>query len=637
MTAAGPAGPVVTPGCNWTCIGPRNINGRVRSLAVHPTNGNVVAAGTGTGGVWLSRDAGQSWTPVMHSEASLSIGAVAINVIAGNPAADVVIYAGTGEPTFWPGYAGVGVLKSIDSGATWMATGPLPAPGNKGFSAILIEKPAVPGNPADTVLYAAGSPGGLYKSANGGTTWTLMLGGSVLGVAFDPAVAGGLYAAVAFQGIFRFDPGTSSWSAFNAGFAGGLPQLIQIAIGRAAPHRMYAKLDETVYVFNPALSQWTSLRNHGGTTYGYWNNVLEVDPIDSNIVIAGGIDLERTFDGGATWQFIGGLHGDQHAAAFDSSNHLTIYAGNDGGVYRGTYSSPSAIGAWTKTSDGLIVTEFNDVGTSFGPYDVIGGGAQDNGTSRTVGGLTWDAILGADGGHFLVDPATPYVRYAEWQNGSIWKSTNGGASFFSASSGFPGGPWVTPLLLDPTSPPEPNRILFAGGSSRVYRTVNGASSWSASSPPLGGEVLSLGLSPSSSAVLYAATGTGRIWRSSDNGATAGNWTEITNGTMPGSASLPQRAITDIAVHPTDPHTLFITFSGFEGATPGSPGHVYRGVSADAGATWHWSNILSSLPDMPANAIEIPVGSGDAVRRNGRRGLPDDGRWRVVDGLCCGPA
>jgi hypothetical protein len=600
-----PAGPVITPGCNWTCIGPRNINGRVRTMAIHPADGNIVVAGTGTGGVWLTRDAGQSWTPLMHDEVSLSIGAVAVHLTdPGNLAGDFTIYAGTGEPTWWPGYAGVGVLRSIDSGATWTATGAFPAPGNTGFSAIVIDPTSITANPATTVLYAAGNPGGLYRSSDGGATWTLMRAATVQGVALDPVVAGGLYTAEAFAGIFRFDPVANTWSAFNTGFPAGFPQLIQIAIGRTPPNTMYAKLDEAVYAYNTATSQWTSLGNHGGTTYGYWNNVLEVDPLDSNIVVAGGITIERTYDGGTTWQNIGGLHSDQHAAVFDSTNHLTIYAGNDGGVYRGTYSSSSSLGAWAKTSDGLIVTEYNDVGTSAGAYDVVGGGSQDNGTSCTAGGLTWDSILGADGGYFVVDPSNPYVQYAESQSGGLNKSTTGGASFFGAASGFPGGPWVTPILLDPTSPVEPNRVLFAGGNSQVYRTINSAGGWSASSPALGGAVLALALAPSSSAVVYAGTGVGRIWRSSDNGATLGNWVEITTGTVAGSAPLPQRAITDIVVHPTDPNTLYISFSGFNANPPTRPGHVYRGVSSDGGVTWMWTNITSNLPDIPASAIEL---------------------------------
>lgn len=605
----GRQGPVITPGCNWTCIGPRNINGRVRSLAIHPVDGNILVAGTGTGGVWLTRDAGQSWTALMHDEGSLAIGAVAVHLTdPTNPLGDFTIYAGTGEPTWWPGYAGVGVLRSIDSGATWTATGAPPAPGNNGFSAIVIDPSSVTANPATTVLYAAGFPGGLYRSPDGGATWTSMRAGTIQGVALDPAVAGGLYAAHEFQGIFRYDPIATSWSAFNTGLA-GFPQLIQIAIGKTAPNTMYAKLDQAVYKYDTGTSQWTSLGNHGGTTYTYWNNVLEVDPADSNIVIAGGIFMERSSDGGATWQNISGLHPDQHAAAFDSTNHLNIYAGNDGGVFRGTYSSASAMGAWVKTSDGLVVTEYNDVGTSTGAYDVVGGGTQDNGTSRTAGGLTWDSIYGADGGFFVVDPADPHVQYAESQGGGLVKSTDAGASFFGAAAGFPGGPWVTPILLDPTSAVEPNRVLFAGGNlpdgtKKVYRTSDSATNWVVSSPALGGEILALALAPSTSAIVYAGTSDGRIWRSSDNGATLGNWIEITNGTVAGSMLLPQRAVTDIVVHPTFANTLYITFSGFNASTPARPGHVYCGVSTDSGVTWKWTDVTSNLPDIPANAIEL---------------------------------
>ena len=601
-------GPVVTPGCNWTCIGPRNINGRVRSLAIHPTDGNILVAGTGTGGVWLTRDAGQSWKPLMHDEASLAIGAVAVHLTdPGNPTGDFTIYAGTGEPTWWPGYAGVGVLKSTNSGAAWTTTGALPAPGNVGFSSILIDPSTVTNNPAMTTVYAAGNPGGLYRSTDGGATWTLLRSGSIQNVVFDPTVPGGLYVAEASAGIFRYDPNTNSWSAFNAGLA-SLPQLILIAIGKTAPNTMYAKLDQTVYRYDTATSTWVSLGNHGGTTYGYWNNVLEVDPQDSTIVVAGGISLERTYDGGTTWQAIGGLHADQHAVAFDSTNHLTIYAGNDGGVYRGTYATASAVGVWDKTSDGLIVTEFNDVGTSLGAYDMVGGGAQDNGTSRTTGGLSWDFIAGADGGYYVVDPTDPHIQYAESQNGGLMKSTNGGASFGGGGTGFSGGPWVTPILIDPNSPPEPNRVLFAGGTSQVYRSTNSAGSWSASSPSVVGSVLALALAPSSSAIVYAGSGGGHVWRSSDNGATIGNWVDITAGTVAGSATLPVRAVTDIVVHPTEPNTLYVTFSGFNATTPAAPGHVFRGVSTDGGTTWLWTDITSNLPDIPANAIELLTSS-----------------------------
>jgi hypothetical protein len=598
----GPPGPIDLAGCNWLSVGPRNINGRIRAMAIHPTTGNTVYAGSANGGVWVTRDAGQSWQPLMHDEGALEIGALCAHLTdPALPAGAVTIYAGTGEPTSWPGYGGIGVLKSTDSGATWSSTGAI---GNDRYSAVLVDPTTVTSNPATTTVYAGGTPGGLYKSIDGGGTWSLMFAKNITGLAMDPTNTAVLYAAVAFEGIYKYDPIGNIWNLFNTGLPGSFPLLILVVMGQTAPNTLYAKLDEQVFKYNTGTSTWTSLGNHGSTTYGYWNNVLAVDPQDSNILIAGGIILERTFDGGTTWQTIGGLHGDQHAAVFDSSNHLNVYAGNDGGVYRGTYASASAVGTWVKASDGLILTQFNHVGVAMTGIDVFGGGTQDNGTNRTVGGLTWDPILGADGGFFVVDPGNPYNLYAEFQSGSLFKSTNGGASFSGAGSGFPGGPWVTPIVLDPTSPAEPNRVLFAGGNSQVFRTVNSAGSWTPSSPNVGGNVIAIALSPTSSAIVYAGTSGGKVWRSSDNGATLGNWKNISVGTIAGTAVLPPRTVTDIVVHPTNPDIVFVTFSGFQTTTPATPGHVFRGTSTDGWVTWIWDDISSTLPDIPVNAIQV---------------------------------
>jgi len=620
-----PAGPVVTPGCNWVCIGPRNINGRVRALANHPTDGATVYAGSATAGVWVTRDSGESWTPLMHDQGALEIGALATHLTdPANPMGNVTIYAGTGEPTSWPGYRGIGVLKSTDSGNTWTLTAAI---GNDRFSAILIDPTTVTSNPSSTTLYAGGTPGGLYKSTDGGGTWTLILSKNITGLAMDPANSGVIYAAVAFEGVYKYDPMTNTWSTFNAGFAVGIPQLCLIAIGQAAPHTMYAKLDQTVYKYDTASSNWVSLGNHGSTTYGYWNNVLAIDPQDSNIVFAGGIGFERTYDGGTTWQIVGGLHSDQHAFTFSATTHLTVYAGNDGGVYRGIYASPSDAGTWTKESDGLILTQFNQIGTSPAGTDVLGGGCQDNGTNRTVGGLTYDNIYGADGGFLVYDPANPYILYAEIQSGGgLGRSTNGGASWTSAGGGFPGGPWVTPVVLDANSPADPNRVLFAGGNSQVYRSTNSGGSWSPSSPNVSGSVIAIALAPSSSALVYAGSSSGTVWRSPDNGATLANWKDITTGTLGGGATLPPRSVTDVAAHPTDPDTVFVTFSGFGSSTPTMPGHIFKATSGDGFVTWAWVDVSSNLPDIPLNAIVVDPSSPSTIYVG-----TDVGVFRTTDG------
>ncbi len=623
--------PPPTGMCNWLSVGPRNINGRIRTLAIHPNNGSKVFAGTANAGVWATTDAGVSWTPLMFQEGALEIGALAVHLTdPASPLGDVTIYAGTGEPTWWPGYKGVGVLKSTASGApgTWAPTGAIPSPGGDRFAAIAVDPTSVTANPATTVVYAGG-PGGLYKSINGGNVWMQVLNKNIQSIVLDPVNPQIVYVGAASEGIFKFDPATSLWSAFNAGFPGAFPGLIAVDIGKSAPHKIYAKLDTAVYVYNAVTNMWQSLGSHGGTTYGYWNNFLGVDPQDSNIVVVGGYGVERTYDGGTTWQSPSVGHEDNHAIVFDTSNHLNLYVGNDGGVFRGNYTSPSDTGTWVKRSDGMTISALNAIGASpaEGP-DFTGCGVQDNGTIRTTGGLTWDSLpIGGDGSAFIIDPANPLIVYGQLTtvgtNGHPYKSTNGGASFSPADSGFPDGTFRGVMVLDPNSPPEPNRVLFVSGNSAVYRSANSAGSWSQSSPALGGSPSAIAVAPASSAVVYAGSTSGAIWRSSDGGATMGNWKNIRVGTLPGSAPLPPRAISAIVVHPADPDTVFIAFSGFNG---GSPGHVYKGMSSDGWTTWRWQDITSNLPDIPVNAMEIHRTSTNTMWVG-----TDTGVFRTTDG------
>jgi hypothetical protein len=617
-----PLGPPAPTGpCQWISIGPRNINGRIRALAVHPTVGGTVFAGTANAGVWATTDAGQTWAPLMFQEGALEIGALATHLTdPANPAGAATLYAGTGEPTKWPGYKGIGVLKSTASGApgSWTATGAFPAGQGDRFSAIAVDPSTVSANPAATTVWAGspavpgGGPGGLFKSTNGGGSWSEVkingLTKSVEDIALDPTNPATVYVAVSDEGIYRFDPATAAWSTFNAGLAMPLPQLIKIAIGQHAPHKMYAKLDQAVYRYDNATNQWISLGSHGGNTYGYWNNALAVDPQDSDIVVAAGYSVERSYDAGGSWQTPPVGHEDQHAITFDPGNHLTIWIGNDGGVFRGTYASRTDTGTWSKRSYGLTISHLNSIGAAPGPgHELLGSGVQDNGTIRTTGGLTWNSLpIGGDGSDFIIDPAEPLIEYGQLTtigvNSRPYKSSNGGQSFALANGGFPDGPFVGKLVLDPNSPVEPNRVLFAAGSDqKVYRTINSAGSWAASSPALGGTITAIAVAPSASAIVYAATSAGHIWRSSDGGATQAGWVDVTVGNLAGSAVLPGRMISSIAVSAADPNTVYIGFAGFSGSTGR---HVYKAVSADGFAHWSWTDISSNLPNIPVNAVEV---------------------------------
>lgn len=573
--------------CNWESIGPRNINGRIRSLAIHPTNGDIVYAGAAEGGLWKSTDAGQSWFPLMQYEDSIAVGAIAID-----PTNPDIIYIGTGEPTWWPGYEGVGVLKSTDGGVTWFNTGAI---GNGHIARLAID-------PTNTnTVYCAGLAGGLYKTTNGGTSWTLIKAGDVTDFALHPSSTNTMYTGVRNDGVYKSSDGGATWSKL----AGGLPvtasQRVMLSISASSPQTVYAKLDKTVYKTTNGGTSWSNLGDHGGNTYGYWCNYVAVDPTNPNIVFAGGVSVERTTDGGATWNGVAGgtdqerdrLHGDNHAMVFDPANHLRIYAGNDGGVYLST----DGANTWKKVSDGLIVTQFYDVGISAATPSMLGGGVQDQGTNATVGGLTWHKLFGGDGGFLVFHPNDSYTVYGESQHNNMRKSTNGGKNWSSILTGITGsGPWIGAIVMDDTSP----NTLFTGRQ-EVFKTTNGAATWNTSSPTVGGgSVQAIAIAPSNHQIVYVGTSSGMVWKSTDGGATLANWSNIT------SAPLPGRYVKDIAVDRTDPDIVYLTNSGFNTSTPGTPGHVFR--STDGGSTWidisGTAGAVTALPDIPANAIEI---------------------------------
>jgi len=178
----------------WTNMGPVNIAGRIRALAIHPAKPNVIYAGAASGGVWKSTNNGLSWNPTSDFMSVLPIGALAIDP--NNPDR---IFAGTGEPcTFYPvpsalsapQYYGNGIMRSDDGGATWTKL-------TWSSSSSAIHRIAIHPTSADTMIVASiesGGSGSLYKTTNGGTSWQRLLSGVATDVAYSPDNPSRVYA-----------------------------------------------------------------------------------------------------------------------------------------------------------------------------------------------------------------------------------------------------------------------------------------------------------------------------------------------------------------------------------------------------------------------------------------------------------
>jgi len=307
------------------------------------------------------------------------------------------------------------------------------------------------------------------------------------------------------------------------------------------------------------------------------------------------------------------IHVDQHVLAFAPGNANTIYVGNDGGLF-----VSKAGAAFVSLNTGLVITQFYPGLALNG--SVAMGGTQDNGTNFTTAAKdqspsTWTQLFGGDGGFAAIEPTTPpAIAYGEtqWAANSGYsgprKSTNIGVNtFFLATTGINlGDParFIPPLVMSPSTS---STLYF--GTKVVYKTTNSAGMWNPISPDLtiglAGQsgcasnttncIRTIAEAKSNGKVVYVGTGNGLVWMTPDGGTT---WNLIN------AAPIPLRAITDIAVNPTNENNVFVTVSGF-GTTPGvDDGHVFMSINNGVKWTDISGTMPSRLPNIPVNAIVL---------------------------------
>lgn len=563
-------------GSPWYPIGPRNVNGRVKGLAVHPTNPNTVYAGAAAGGVWKSTDGGQTWDALWDMEESLALGALGIAT-----SSPQTVYAGSGEwtPGFGASYPGAGVYVSTNGGTTWSLR-------NSCLCRRIGKLVVDPTNPLR--VWICGDQG-LERTDDGGVTWTLLRSDFVTDVVLDPASPATVFIGVAGNGFYKSTNAGATFTLLAGSPTGAGVIFPQLAIGVSGTHGhdfLVAKTGGTVRTSTNGGTTFTTVSSgHGG--YFGWCDVIACAPDNESILFYGGVGLERSTDGGATWSSAP-MHADQHAAVFAPSDSNVVYFANDGGVWRSGDKGATV----RKVSNGLVVTQFYNIGFWRTLSNVIGGGAQDNATNYTTSGLTWRPVWTNDGGWFVIDFTDPRTMYAEGQNAYVAKSTDGGATWTAVTTGITGTTnWEGILTMDPN-----DHLRLYYGTDRVLRTLDGcATAWTSVSQVLTGRVTSIAVAPSDSNRVYVGTESGKLYRSDDGGTTS-PWADKSTG-------LPSRGIGSIWVDPAQPNTVLISVGGL--ISTGFPGaaaaeSVYR--TTNGGTTW--TNVSGDLPTITANAAVV---------------------------------
>lgn len=568
----------------WQFIGPSVIPssgggvGRINVMRVQPGNNSILYVGTASGGVWKSTDGGATWNSSFDFVSSISVADIAIN-----PRNPDTVYAATGDGygyevggDFWGGLYSAGVLMSTDGGNTWQSTGLTYAQTNSEIIQRLVIKPDEP-----EVLLAS-TRNNLFRSTNGGQTWTSVRSGHHFDIEFHPTRPDTVFASDVSRLLMSINGG-ASWTVMQSSLCNGR---ISLALSAANVNRIFILCEDGELYRSDDLGVTiqTMTPPTDASFYGYYDAVLAVSPTNASTVVCGGFAMARSLDGGTTWNQIGGsVHADQHYLEYQPGNGQILYSCNDGGIYKSTNGG----GSWTNISQGLGIKQYYRFAQSSADPYTLYAGAQDNGTDRLLSG-SWTQVYGGDGMDCMVDYLNDQNVYVSYQYGALQKSTDGGQSFNDISPS--SGDWVTPFAMHPTQPD----IIYAGYDA-VYRSDDAGLTWNTISPSnFGDNLIALAVAPSNPDHIYAAS-INTIEHTSNNGSA---WSTITAGLPAGNV-----AITGIAVSDANPLRAWVTFSGYSNGEK-----VF--ATSDGGATW--SNISGSLPNLPVNCIVYQSGSPGSV-------------------------
>jgi photosystem II stability/assembly factor-like uncharacterized protein len=631
----------------WRNIGPFR-GGRAVSVVGVPGSASIFYVGMASGGVWKTVDAGSTWKPVFDSvKGTASIGAVA--VAPSNPS---ILYVGTGEGNLRGNVTwGNGVYKSTDAGATWSFVG---LNDTRQIGALIVD----PQDPNIVLVAAIGhafgpnSERGVFRTTDGGKSWTRVLykdeNTGAIDLAADPHNAKIVYAALwqvrrqpwnfssggPGSGLYRSADGGLTWSQLQGhGLPAGILGRIDVAISPVDSNRVYAMIEAQeggLYRSDDAGASWRRISEDGRIRQRAWYfSKIYADTKSLDTIYALNTGMLRSVDGGKTFGLVPATHGDHHGLWIDPTNANTLINANDGGA------SVSLDGGknWS-TQDNQPTAQFYHVATDQQfPYYVYGA-QQDNSNlataSAAAGGVIesrdWFEAGGGESGFVVPNNKDPQIIYsnAENQYARYNRHTMQSQSISPDpvdNSGHPAGElnhrfnWTAPLMLSKHAPYG----LYAA-SEVVWKSTDEGMSWKIISPDLtrndkskqtasGGPltkditsveyydtIFALAESPLKQGKLWVGTDDGLVQVSEDDGA---HWQNVTPPQMPAWSTV---SMTEPSHY--DPAGAYIAVDRhrLDDIAP------YAWKTADNGKTW-----TAISGNLPAGAVVHAVRE-DPVRR-----------------------
>jgi hypothetical protein len=594
---------------DWSFLGPKKVTGgefgigRVNSIKI--ISADTWLAGGAGGGLWKTTNGGSSWKCLTDGLPDIAVSDIAVD-----PDNSNVIYILTGDGD-WSKFPSIGVLKTTDGGSTWKTTGLTWGLNDVVYGHKLIIDPA-----NSQILWAATTKG-IYRTSNGGSSWTQINSGEVkpnteyYDIEFKPGHSNYIYACTKNEICYNTNYPTNSFIKSTVSASSSCIR-VELTVTPADANYVYAifvnkskGLDGVYQSVNSGTSftqQCDDNPDYLGRTYPYppsdggqggYDLVLLANPSNKNEVFLAGIHLFRSTNHAQTFKRIDStsgptfVHGDYHWAVWNGDD---IVVGSDGGIWE----SNSNFTAFTNKINGLGITQYYHMGVDPFNANNFGGGAQDNGTLLTTNNNTaFDHAIKGDGMEVIYYPGQQNVVAASEQTANVLISTDGGSSFTSNRP-------------DKDADAEFNAPLILNADNKFFSSVEGALYqgvfvfsqiiWTKIQEKDGmvfhqcSQLASAASNTNRFYAMYHLNGSGYLLRCDNMNSSSPDF--YTPNTTDYSSQFSHSSGMD--VDPDDATHLYVTFSGY-----GVSQHVWE--SNNGGTTFH--NFSGSLPDVPVYCVK----------------------------------